>query len=333
VNASLLVPGLGQLYSGHWVKGIGMLLVTIATIGYGAWSIFGASGNTLQGLWSLLLLLGLYGFGIIDAYRSAQPYYSRRIAFPQDSHNLWYGIFLSQILPGLGHLYQQRVGMGGVLLAAGLVSALLANTDPRWLPIPPLIWAVGCYHLYGRGAGKQHGRQTIALITLGVFLLRLSLGSVPSWVQATVEQCIVPSESMLPTLQVNDRVFVRRDRHYQPQTRDIIVFQVPPTVVAITQVAPRSLFVKRVIGLPGQQVQIANGQVFINRQPLAEPYLQTAPDYQWGPEIIPADRYFVLGDNRNASSDSHIWGYVPAPYILGKAYKIYWPRDRIQSLG
>ncbi|NER79884.1 MAG: signal peptidase I [Leptolyngbya sp. SIO1D8] len=60
--------------------------------------------------------------------------------------------------------------------------------------------------------------------------------------------------------------------------------------------------------------------------------MQAAPSYEWGPETVPEDRYFVLGDNRNDSSDSHIWGYVSNANLLGEAYKIYWPPERIRPL-
>ncbi len=89
---------------------------------------------------------------------------------------------------------------------------------------------------------------------------------------------------------------------------------------------------KRLIGLPGQTVEIRDGVVYIDGAALTEAYLQDPPIYQWGPEVVPLNSYFVLGDNRNDSVDSHLWGYVPAANLLGKAYKIYWPPNRIQAL-
>lgn len=334
VNYSMLMPGLGQVYSGHRLKGGVMIGGTIALISYAVWAIFGATGNTVTGLWTIALTATLYGFGILDAYRSTQPDYRQRISIPKEPQNAWYGVFLSQVLPGLGQMYGDHAVLGGVLLVAGVGTAWLANDYPQLLPIAACIWAMGCYHAYLISPqASRGGRGAIALLVLGVFILRLSVGSVPGWIKQAVEQCIVPSESMLPTLQVGDRLFVTRQVRYQPSVGEIVVFLAPPAAQGEDPRRDRpTLFVKRVIGLPGQQVQITNGRVYINRQPLNEPYIQAPPAYEWGPAVIPAESYMVLGDNRNASSDSHVWGFVPAQNLLGPAYKIYWPPSRIQPL-
>jgi signal peptidase I len=224
--------------------------------------------------------------------------------------------------------------MGGFLLMAGLISAWLANQFPAIAPIPPLIWTLSCYHVYKTFPNLRRQQSVaISLLILGLFLVRLVLGSTPNWVNQSYVQCIVPSDSMVPTLQVGDRLFMHRDRLFQPQPGDIVIFEPPDTLRSrLPAQAADSLFVKRIIGLPGQTVQVDSGRVLVDGQPLAERYVQSPPLYQWGPEVVPADSYFVLGDNRNNSSDSHIWGYVPKDKLLGKAYKIYWPPERIQSL-
>ncbi|MEM9002214.1 MAG: signal peptidase I [Cyanobacteria bacterium P01_F01_bin.86] len=334
VNYSLVFPGLGQLYSAYWLKGGVMVVAAIAMIGYATWSIFGAHGHTTRGFGTIGLFLVLYSFGILDAYRGTQPGYAARIAVPSGKSDPWYAVFLSQLLPGLGHLYLQQAAMGGGLLVAGLVTAWLANAAPQLVPIPPLIWAFGCCHVYvtfPHRASRQS--KAIALLVLGLLIMRLAVGSMPGWIRQAVEQCIVPTESMLPTLQVGDRLFVRRDPAYTPEIGDIVVFTPPEAASANTQQdAADLLYVKRVIGLPGQEVAITNGQVYVDTRPLAESYLQAAPIYEWGPETVPANSYFVLGDNRNESFDSHVWGYVPAQNLLGAAYKIYWPPNRVQPL-
>jgi signal peptidase I len=103
----------------------------------------------------------------------------------------------------------------------------------------------------------------------------------------------------------------------EPQYGDIIVFKFPRDL--------SRPFIKRVIGRPGDTVEIRNGRVLINGEPLDEPYQKDVPRYQVGPEQVPARHYFVLGDNRNNSSDSHVWGMVPEDNILGKAAVRYWP--------
>jgi signal peptidase I len=103
----------------------------------------------------------------------------------------------------------------------------------------------------------------------------------------------------------------------QPARGDIIVFHYPRD--------PEVDYVKRVIALPGETVAVHNGRVFIDGRPLDEPYAKEAPAYNYGPYTVGPEEYFVLGDNRNNSSDSHVWGTVPRANIVGKAWLRYWP--------
>lgn len=128
----------------------------------------------------------------------------------------------------------------------------------------------------------------------------------------------VDGTSMVPTLQDGEFVLVNKlSYRFGDVTRgDIIVFHFP--------LNPQEDLIKRVIGLPGDQVKIENGQVFVNGAVLNETYIAAPPNYSsdWQ---VPADNFFVLGDNRNNSSDSHSWGLLPSDKIVGKAVLIYWP--------
>jgi signal peptidase I len=124
--------------------------------------------------------------------------------------------------------------------------------------------------------------------------------------------------SMLPTLQDGEFVLVNRlaYRLGEPTHGDIIVFG------SITQLDLD--LIKRVVGLPGDDIRIADGQVIINGLVLNEPYVSAQPRYggEWS---VPEGFLFVLGDNRNDSSDSHAWGLLPLKNVVGKAVLIYWP--------
>jgi signal peptidase I len=102
-----------------------------------------------------------------------------------------------------------------------------------------------------------------------------------------------------------------------PQRGDVIVFE-PPN-------RPGEDYVKRIIALPGETVEVRNGQVFINGQPLAEPFQPGRMSYTMRPQVVPAGTVFVLGDNRNNSNDSHNWGALPVENIVGRAWLSYWP--------
>jgi signal peptidase I len=128
----------------------------------------------------------------------------------------------------------------------------------------------------------------------------------------------VDGSSMVPTLQNGEYVLVNRlaYRNRLPERGDIIVFVSPQT----TELD----LIKRVIGLPGDTVRISGGVVQVNGQVLEESYIAAAPIYN-GEWNVPEDKLFVLGDNRNDSSDSHAWGLLPLDNVIGKAILIYWP--------
>jgi signal peptidase I len=144
-----------------------------------------------------------------------------------------------------------------------------------------------------------------------------------------IDTRIVPTGSMLPTIQLEDRLIVDRFfyKHSTIARGDIIVFTAPP------QAQEDKDLVKRVIGLPGEKVEVKNGKVYINDKALNEPYIMDTPDYHYGPVTVPADSYFMLGDNRRASKDSHIWGFLPKSDILGRVWIRYWPLNKFGSLG
>jgi signal peptidase I len=135
----------------------------------------------------------------------------------------------------------------------------------------------------------------------------------------------VENISMLPTLHEGELLVVSKlaYRFEKPSTGDIIVFHNPEN--------PRIDLIKRVIGTPGDTVSVAEGKVTVNGQVLDEPYIAAAPDY-YGSWIIPEDKLFVLGDNRNNSNDSHDWGYVPMQQVVGKAVLVYWPINEFEVI-
>jgi len=130
----------------------------------------------------------------------------------------------------------------------------------------------------------------------------------------------VEGDSMQPNLHPEQYVLVDKVSYRlgQPRRGDIVVFQYP--------LATERDFIKRVIGLPGETVSVSGGAVSINGQPLNEPYIAAPPAYNntW---TLGPDQYFVLGDNRNNSSDSHNWGPLNRQYLIGRAVFVYWPPD------
>ncbi len=126
--------------------------------------------------------------------------------------------------------------------------------------------------------------------------------------------------SMLPTLEEGEYVIIDKLSYYldEPDRGDIIVLHFPND---------RSRdFIKRVVGVPGDHIEIGDGKVTVNGVVLEEPYINAEPSYS-GTWDVPEENYFVLGDNRNNSSDSHNWSFLPRNDIVGKAWIIYWGPD------
>jgi signal peptidase I len=176
--------------------------------------------------------------------------------------------------------------------------------------------------------------QTIVL-TLAIFL----------GVRSIVQNFRVEGASMEPTLQTGQYLLINKASYFHvegspldnvvptthqgstdylfggPARGDVVVFRAP------TQ--PDKDFIKRVIGLPGDTILVKNGQVLINGQPLDEPYIHFPATYTYPfdgqPRVVPDGNYFVLGDNRPNSSDSHLGWFVPVDNLVGKAWISYWP--------
>lgn len=138
----------------------------------------------------------------------------------------------------------------------------------------------------------------------------------------------IPSGSMIPTLEPGDRVLVLKFWYslpkLEPKRGQIVVFKYP--------VDPRRDFVKRVIGVPGDTVEIKNGTVFVNGTELFEPYVKNHDSYNMEQIVVPEDSYFCLGDNRPNSQDGRFWGFVPRKFLRGPALFRYWPLRRFGTI-
>lgn len=147
------------------------------------------------------------------------------------------------------------------------------------------------------------------------------------------EARFIPSESMLPTLKIGDHLIIDKISFEikglrDIQRGDIVVFD-PPATVQSTDDIP---FIKRVIALPGETVSVKKGTVYINGEPLNEPYIMEKPAVDFKPYTVPDDMLFVMGDNRNHSNDSRYWGPLPAQNIIGTAEFRYFPFNDIGTL-
>lgn len=176
---------------------------------------------------------------------------------------------------------------------------------------------------------KQQNPWVEGLQTVGLSIV-LALGIR----QFVAEARFIPSGSMIPTLQIDDRLVIEKISYYfnEPKRGDIIVFRAPQKALDAANVQGKAAYIKRVIGLPGETVEVKEGKVFIDGKALQEDYIQAPPDYVLEAEVVPADEYLVLGDNRNKSSDGHVWGFLSKDAIIGRAAVRFWPLSRIGGL-
>ena len=199
---------------------------------------------------------------------------------------------------------------------------------------------------------KSPGGSLVELVVIVVVALGLALG-----IQAfLIKPYKIPSESMVPTLTINQRVLVNRigNRFSDPEVGKVMVFH-PPTgatdttgrkcgrEISETEICPRPTerrsdvnFIKRVVAGPGDKLRIERGRAIVNGKRLDEPYAQRCEnasgcDYP-GEITIPPGHWFMMGDNRGASDDSRFWGPVPREWFIGGAFATYWPPNKIGLL-
>ncbi|HEY9840096.1 MAG: signal peptidase I [Candidatus Sericytochromatia bacterium] len=161
-------------------------------------------------------------------------------------------------------------------------------------------------------------------------------------IRATLAEArFIPSGSMIPSLLIGDRLIVEKLSYYfnSPHRGDIVVFYPPDPYAKPLTGSARVLrwlgftrdaaYIKRVIGLPGETLAIRNGKVLIDGKPLNEPYIKAPPLDDMPPQKIAPEHFFMMGDNRNNSRDSRVWGTMPRENVIGRTFLRFWPLNRL----
>jgi signal peptidase I len=171
--------------------------------------------------------------------------------------------------------------------------------------------ALSAYKL-GYSGAKVRTVRDYGLMLFGIFLLQTNVA----------RACVVPTGSMEPTVQVQDRLFVNviGPKLYGLQRGDVVMFQSPES---------DKILLKRIVAVAGDTVETRAGQLWINGSAQSEPYLADTIAGEFGPFQVPAGRLFMMGDNRNNSHDSRFFGAVPADTVLGRADFVVWPLGRL----
>jgi signal peptidase I len=156
---------------------------------------------------------------------------------------------------------------------------------------------------------------TVVIAVIIFFALQLTIGTFK-----------VYGTSMLPGILPDDQIIVSKIdyRLHKPERGDVIVLKSPRD--------QNTDLIKRVIALPGDTIEIRSGQILVNDKVIVEPYIKEVPNYKFPKQKLPENSYFILGDNRNVSADSHLGWYAPVEDIIGKAWVIYFPFNRIKII-
>jgi signal peptidase I len=252
---------------------------------------------------------------------------------------------LSFLTPGLGQLYNGQASKSILLYLLGLLIMVFCSFYGLFFSFNGMIgWlAIVLAYMFfvmieaSISAGRLHTIKAkkynkwyfyFLIIVINTFLINSLLEPLIIPVKAYK----VPVSSMAPTLLIGDHIIVNK-RYYadkQPERDDIVIFPSP--------LDPRKDYIKRVIGLPGETIEIREKKVYINGQSLDEPYVRgtheaglspsPATTENFGPVTVPAGKLFVLGDNRDNSEDSRHFGFVDITSLKGKALYIYWAKDK-----
>jgi len=182
---------------------------------------------------------------------------------------------------------------------------------------------------------SEEGREDVKtyFISLGIaLLLRFTI----------VEPRFIPSLSMYPTFEVGDQLAVEKvTKRIKPLYRqEVVVFNPPQTFREILvdqygqkESKSREALIKRIVAIEGDEVEVKRGKLYINGDVQDEPYTNEDAEYEFGPVTVPPGNVLVLGDNRNHSLDGHIWGFLPAKNVIGRAVFVYWPPWRLGNDG
>ncbi len=377
VLLSKVFPGAGQIYVGRKARGIffiafaiALFLIIVLTVSGFLLTENAATSHTLSviTLTVFLVMFVMSIYVLFDAYRIAKRHNVEQAqsALVNTGHRKpWLAAFLSSLFPGIGQFYNRQVIKGLAFIAAMVVAYIFEAIFALFFIFGLLVYLLGIKDAFDsavaiNGTGDRFLRQERTVLLF--LLIMFGLQAIPYdkiIKDHVIEAFKMPSGSMYPTLKIGDHFLLGKIRPFfaSLQRGDVVVFPYP--------VNPEKNFVKRVIGLGGDKVQIVNGDIYINDQLISttrigiietdeQPpskaygrptiyeerigdaayriqYLRDKSETNGGPWTVPQDAVFVIGDNRDNSQDSRVWGTVPLSSVKGKALKIYWSWDRASA--
>lgn len=329
-NLSLCFPGLGQWYAGSRPSGaleIGAALVLGIAGGY---FLLAPGRNGAVGMVLMLGLIPLWLFSVWTAHRAgrqrAAPGFEERRRSTRDA---WKAVFLARFFPGLGQLYDRRIGIGVALVVAGLVLAPIDGPVGSFL-FGSLV-AAGCVEAWFRSRARREG-STRTLWGIAAFVwVAICVGPILVFYlkSHTIRALGTASGSMAPTLEPGDRVLADLRSRGRARLGDIVLLPFPER--------RDQLFLKTVFAVAGDEVEFRgdgayrNGERVIAARMPPQDLANVAFGGEGAPYRVPDGAIFVIGDNYANSNDSRFFGPIAIDEVRGRAYKIYWPPARVRT--
>ena len=342
VVLSSCFSGIGQIYAGRVRRGIILILIHIFLFFVSFWSWLSPKCDVLISIGLILIFFAILIWNLFDAHKCARKANSQDFESDRKlSKDPWLALFLSKLIPGLGHLYLRKWFLGILFIIVAVFILIMERKYPLlFIGLCGFIVTFVCFHAYILTPIRREKTNRVILIVCAVILCLRLLGYNEPLYKAHVADAfkvgtpkyfnLMPPEhrggpAMKPTLVYEDRFLVRKSRKYIPKRGDVVVFKSPED--------PDIPFFMRVAALAGETIQIKDGKLYIDGQKI-----------QWRPIVVndyppngngidepykvPEDCFYVLGDNSGNSYDSRYLGAIPLSDLIGKAYKIYWPLSR-----
>jgi len=323
-NLSLVLPGLGQWEMGERSRGL-FFIVTSAIL----WFISGAFLLVPRlpgwvGMIGVFVWVAFGIFAIADAHRRARSVNTPEQEDTRRSHrDAWKTVFLNRQIPGVGHAYEGRWGGAALWLLAYFISWSLPT------PLDAFAGAAVMAGVIWRGWTRTRARPVpdkslVLAVALAAATWTAAGRALPLWLRENVFQAFrIPSESMSPTLQPDDFVFIDK-RTFVPRDGDVVVYPYPRD--------PSKLFIKRVFAVPGEVVEFkADGSYRDGQRLLGGTYGPVMFGEEGHPYRVREGEVFLVGDNLENSNDSRHHGPIPIEKLRGRAYKTFWPPGRART--
>lgn len=326
-NLSLCFPGLGQWFAGSRASGALEIAAALVLSLAGGYLLLAPDRNGAVGMVLLLGLIPLWLFSVWTAHRACRQRATH--GFDQrrrSTRDAWKAVFLARFFPGLGQLYDRRIGIGLALLVAGLVLAPVDGPVGSFL-FGSLV-ATGCVEAWFRSRGRREGSPRALWGITAVVWVAICVGPMLLLylTSNTVRAFSTASASMAPTLEPGDRVLADLRSRGRARLGDIVLLPFPER--------PDQLFLKTVFAVAGDEVEFRGDGAYRNRERVIAGRMRPE-DFAFGregaPFRVPHETIFVIGDNYANSNDSRFFGPIAVADVRGRAYKVYWPPARVRT--